>query len=173
MSLNHILSTVIYYFCKVLCGTISFHPKKLDLEDHIIISVWHEDILLLSLWALKSEHNFSNFSVVISQHRDADLAIKTLKKLRLNIIRGSTTRGYVGVVRYALKSKAPLVIISDGPRGPPRILKKGVLSLAKKTGRKLVHVKFSDQRVIRLPTWDKLKLPIPFSKYTLTAQELV
>lgn len=167
MSLQKILGRVIYYLCKILSKTVRFSSDEIKFNKNSIISVWHQDIIVICIWALKFKKNINDFTVVISRHRDADLALETLKKLKINVLRGSSTRGYVSVVKQILNLDTPLIIISDGPKGPPRIVKKGVINLAKKTFREIFHVEFHGKGTVTLPTWDRLKIPLPLSYHSV------
>jgi lysophospholipid acyltransferase (LPLAT)-like uncharacterized protein len=64
-------------------------------------------------------------------------------------------------------------ISPDGPYGPPRVLKKGVLHMALQSGVPIVPVTITSSRFIRLKTWDDKRLPLPFSRIIVTVQEPV
>jgi lysophospholipid acyltransferase (LPLAT)-like uncharacterized protein len=56
----------------------------------------------------------------------------------------------------------------DGPQGPPRQLKKGLLLAAKKTGAYFIPMACSGTRVISFTkAWDKTIIPLPFSKIVM------
>jgi lysophospholipid acyltransferase (LPLAT)-like uncharacterized protein len=56
----------------------------------------------------------------------------------------------------------------DGPAGPPKALKKGVLHLALQSGVPIIAVKIEVQseRVLR-SSWDGKRLPLPFTRITI------
>jgi lysophospholipid acyltransferase (LPLAT)-like uncharacterized protein len=56
------------------------------------------------------------------------------------------------------------MVAVDGPRGPPGILKRGALEMAKATRLPIVGVQFEYEHAIRAPTWDGKYFPIPGSK---------
>jgi lysophospholipid acyltransferase (LPLAT)-like uncharacterized protein len=56
------------------------------------------------------------------------------------------------------------MVAVDGPRGPPGILKRGALEIAKATRLPLVGVQFEYENAIRVPTWDGKYFPLPGSK---------
>ena len=82
------------------------------------------------------------------------------------IILGST--GHSGreaaerVVEY-LRQGYSTVLIPDGPYGPAFVLKKGILHMSLQSGVPIVAMQFSASRFFELKTWDRKKLPYPFS----------
>jgi lysophospholipid acyltransferase (LPLAT)-like uncharacterized protein len=83
------------------------------------------------------------------------------------IILGST--GHSGrdaaelLVNY-LRLGYSTVINPDGPNGPAFVLKKGILHLSLKSNVPIVPLRFRSSRYRELKTWDRKKLPSPFSE---------
>ena len=63
-----------------------------------------------------------------------------------------------------LKNGYSTMINPDGPHGPIKKLKPGVLIMAKETGVPIIPItmKVSSQKILN--TWDRKRLPLPFSK---------
>ena len=60
----------------------------------------------------------------------------------------------------------------DGPRGPAGVIRPGALYLAQKTGRPIICVNIRIERSVRLRRrWDRLEIPLPFSRGTGTLSE--
>jgi lysophospholipid acyltransferase (LPLAT)-like uncharacterized protein len=82
------------------------------------------------------------------------------------IILGST--GHAGreaagqLVEY-LRRGYSTVIMPDGPAGPPRLLKKGILHMSMQSGVPIVAMQFSASKFFELKSWDRKKWPYPFS----------
>lgn len=55
------------------------------------------------------------------------------------------------------------MVLPDGPAGPRRALKRGVLHLAAESGVPIVPLQFDASGSITVPTWDRKEWPIPFS----------
>jgi Kdo2-lipid IVA 3' secondary acyltransferase len=55
-------------------------------------------------------------------------------------------------------------ISPDGPSGPARSLKKGVLHIALQSGVPIVPLSITASRFISFPTWDRKKHPLPFNR---------
>ena len=64
-------------------------------------------------------------------------------------------------------------ISPDGPGGPPGVLKPGVLHLALESGVPVVAVRLRATWALRLPSWDRKSLPLPFSRITIEYQRPV
>lgn len=72
--------------------------------------------------------------------------------------------------RAALASLVPEVAAGratflnpDGPHGPAHRVKDGALELSAATGVRILALRFACSRELRLPTWDRKRLPLPFS----------
>ena len=59
------------------------------------------------------------------------------------------------------------MINPDGPGGPVRVLKDGVLNMSIATAVPVVPFKVTATRSFTLPTWDRKRLPVPFSRVTV------
>jgi lysophospholipid acyltransferase (LPLAT)-like uncharacterized protein len=59
---------------------------------------------------------------------------------------------------------AELAVTPDGPRGPARVVKRGVLYLAQRTGAVIAPLGVGASRTVRLASWDGFMIPLPFSK---------
>lgn len=62
-----------------------------------------------------------------------------------------------------LKQGWSTAISPDGPSGPARVLKKGVLHIALESGVPVVPVRLDAKPALRLPSWDKKLVPLPFA----------
>ena len=60
------------------------------------------------------------------------------------------------------------VVLPDGPAGPPFVMRKGVLHIAEQSGVPIVPIRFAASSYVRLPTWDKKLLPLPFGTIEVT-----
>ncbi len=62
-----------------------------------------------------------------------------------------------------LKDGYSTVIAPDGPKGPARTLKKGVLHMALQSGVPIVPLRVAATRCLRSKSWDRKMQPLPFS----------
>jgi lysophospholipid acyltransferase (LPLAT)-like uncharacterized protein len=120
--------------------------------------LWHENLLVPAYLFARCR-----IAVLISQHRDGELITQVARRLGFEVARGSATRGGASGVRQLLQlaRRWHLAITPDGPRGPRRQLKEGVLHLARWSGLPVVPVGFAYQRPWRTRSWDRLVIPRP------------
>lgn len=122
---------------------------------------WHEN-LLIPLYLRGHCH----ISMLLSQHRDADVLGKVAKLSGFDCVRGSTYRGGARALMELLdKSRTHhLAITPDGPRGPRRKLAQGPIYLASKLGLPIVAMGMGYDQPWRAPSWDRFAVPRPFSR---------
>jgi lysophospholipid acyltransferase (LPLAT)-like uncharacterized protein len=83
------------------------------------------------------------------------------------IVLGST--GYHGreaagrLVEY-LRAGYSTVLSPDGPAGPRRVLRHGILHLAAESGLAIVPLRLHAWPHVVLPTWDRKRIAVPFSR---------
>lgn len=75
---------------------------------------------------------------------------------------GDGGRAALEEVVGALREGASTCITPDGPAGPAYEVKPGVLVMARQSRVPLVGIRFSVSRSMRLPTWDRKILALPF-----------
>ena len=63
------------------------------------------------------------------------------------------------------------MINPDGPAGPIKKLKPGVLIMAKETGVPIIPITMDASSKLVMDTWDKKKQPLPFSKIRIEYHE--
>ena len=93
---------------------------------------------------------------------------------RVKAVRGSSSRkgslAALSAVRVARDPRADLVITPDGPRGPRHEIQPGLLRLAQTTRRPIVAVSFELGWKVRLKSWDRFQVPLPFSACRLVTR---
>ena len=137
----------------------------------IIAVFWHEGLVLTPLIVSRLRWP-GTVTALLSRHRDAEIAAQTLSRLGIKTVRGSANRGRLGAVRGHLAAERrgdDVVIVPDGPRGPRRVAKDGIVHLARVTGLPLVAFGATAWPARRLGSWDRLQLPRPFARVALVA----
>jgi lysophospholipid acyltransferase (LPLAT)-like uncharacterized protein len=130
--------------------------------EHVILSFWHDRLLILPVIS-----EGVPMCIMVSQHRDGEVATRLLAAWRIATVRGSATRGAVGgFLRLvdAYRNGRSLAVLPDGPRGPRRVAKPGVVHLAKATGAPIYPMAYAASRAWRLKSWDRLVVPKPFAR---------
>jgi len=139
--------------------------RRLDAGERVIIAFWHNRMLAMPLAA-----GGAPVCILVSQHRDGEIATRTLRFWGIGAVRGSATRGAVpGFLRLVdtYRRGSSLAVVPDGPRGPRYVAKPGVVHLAKATGAAIYPVSYAASRCWRLRSWDRLIIPKPFAALTI------
>ena len=109
-----------------------------------IIAFWHDHLLLM----LHSKFR-RPITVMSSQSRDGDIAVGIYAHYGVATSRGSSTRGGIaglrGLIRSA-RSGSNIVFTPDGPRGPARVAKEGIIVAAQATGLPIVPIAFAAKK---------------------------
>lgn len=140
----------------------SCEPARVPAGERIIYCIWHENLLLPTVYFGRPE-----IAVLISQHRDGQLLGSLIQSLGMGMVCGSTTRGGVDAVRKLVAGDAPfrhLAVTPDGPRGPRRVVQQGLVYVASRAGMKVACVGVGYRRPWRLGSWDRFAIPKPFTR---------
>jgi lysophospholipid acyltransferase (LPLAT)-like uncharacterized protein len=100
-----------------------------------------------------------------------EIQSRILQKIGYDTIRGSRSRGGARVLAEMMAKvrKGRIGVFAvDGPRGPYREVKPGVIYVAKKLGVPVVPVSSSAWPSVALTSaWDRFLLPVPFARATV------
>ena len=134
-------------------------------RPHVFL-LWHE-VLLPLLW----HHRRQDIAIVVSENRDGQYLADFALALGYRAVRGSSSRGaaraLLGAVRE-LQSGRAVAFTPDGPRGPRRELKPGVVAAAQRGGGVIVPIHARADRAWRLDSWDRFLIPKPAARITVT-----
>jgi lysophospholipid acyltransferase (LPLAT)-like uncharacterized protein len=132
---------------------------------HVFL-LWHE-VLLPLLW----HHRRQDIAIVVSENRDGQYLADFALALGYRAVRGSSSRGaaraLLGAVRE-LQSGRAVAFTPDGPRGPRRELKPGVVAAAQRGGGVIVPIHARADRAWRLDSWDRFLIPKPAARITVS-----
>lgn len=132
-------------------------------EEPVIIAFWHNRLFLMPYcWPSRSA-----FHMLISAHADGRLISKTVSWFGISTITGSSSKGGSQATRALvrlLRDGTTVGITPDGPRGPRMRSGDGAVALAKLSGATIVPAAVATSRRRLLSTWDKLIVPLPFSR---------
>lgn len=127
-------------------------------RPHVFL-LWHEALLPL-LW----HHRWQSIAIVVSEAQDGQYLADFAATLGYRAVRGSSTRGaaraLLGAVRE-LHAGYAVAFTPDGPRGPRRELKPGVVAAAQRGGATIVPLHAEAERAWRLHSWDRFMIPKP------------
>lgn len=130
-------------------------------ERRFLFCAWHDQILMTCFTGRPR-----NMAGLVSRHQDGSYLADTMKRLGITPIRGSSSRGGAQAMRQMFDAARDLhiAITPDGPRGPRRQAKSGIVFLAAHSGRSIVPTAFACRRAWRIRgSWTDMLLPQPFT----------
>lgn len=128
-------------------------------EGQFILSMWHCHQCVV--YAVKDKENFR---VLISASNDGEIIAEGALSLGIKSIRGSSKRhgtsAALGLIDN-LKEGGSIGIMVDGPKGPKRKVKDGIINIAKLSGVPIIPVSWqSKNRTFhKFNTWDEFQIP--------------
>ncbi len=137
--------------------------------ERFVFASWHEGIILLPLVMVRIRSRLRP-RVLLSWHRDAEMAAQAVRRFGVRATRGSSTRGGIGALRGLLaahRAGDDLVVVPDGPRGPRREVKPGLVLVGRATGAPIVPVALAAAPHRRLRSWDRMQVPLPFARVAI------
>jgi hypothetical protein len=134
----------------------------LDGREIALVAFWHGK--MLPVWY---RFRRGRRVALISASGDGEILANYLhRSLGYSVIRGSSSRGgkeALEALVSALGSQTCL-ITPDGPQGPPRQAKAGVLVASARSGRPVLLVGWRATRSWHARSWDSMEVPYPFAR---------
>lgn len=167
---HNLVSLLLSYYLKFVYKTTSWQYvglselKNIIPKSNGIACFWHGRMAMIPfMWKWPEK----KIVALISAHSDGIIVAKTFKYLQIDSITGSTNKG--GAVAFrgmmeVLRRQNIVGIIPDGPRGPAQKLSEGIILLAKRSKAPILPLTYATSRYITLNSWDRFRLPLPFSK---------
>lgn len=139
-----------------------------------IFAVWHNRLALCLMlyrrYAVRSEPD-RRMAAIVSASRDGGMLARILEHFNVEPVRGSSSRRGGQALREMVscaEQGCDLGITPDGPRGPCYQVQEGVISTAQLTGLPIVPASYHLYWKIRLKSWDRFQVPLPFSRCVVT-----
>jgi lysophospholipid acyltransferase (LPLAT)-like uncharacterized protein len=172
---NRMMARCAVALCRLLFRTLRLRFQEVDRSVNpysgdgpaVIYSVWH-DAACYPIFAGRHLRTVA----LVSKHQDGSLLAAGLAQCGIGLVRGSSSRAGASAMREMIDLPADrnIVMTPDGPRGPRRRTKLGMVFLAAHTGRAIVPTGFAATRAWNMRgSWTNLAIPKPFSTlYLLT-----
>ena len=139
----------------------------------IIFSVWHSHLLSIV-------HDLRNMEInaLAGTHSDADLISHIATKWGWKMVRGSSkekgSEAYKSMLRLIKNSNRSLLFITpDGPSGPPKVPKKGIIRLAQNTNAGIIPIRVNYTRSWGFKNWDTFYLAKPFGTISIDYGQVI
>ena len=150
--------------------------QRIESDLPIILAVWHGQHYLVP-FLRRPEHRVK---VLVSRHRDGEVNAIVTERLGAGTIRGSGDhgpefgrKGGVSAFRAmldALNEGYTMVLTADVPK-VSRVAGLGIVKLAQHSGRPIYPVAVATSRRIKLDTWDRSVINLPFGRTVAIAGE--
>lgn len=125
-------------------------------------AIWHQRMVGGIL-----AHRGLGYVTMASKSQDGEIIATFLNYWGFVPARGSSSKGGdLAVLEFleALKGAPGGALTPDGPRGPARKCKRGILKLAEQGDALVLPSSSSSSRPMFLNSWDRFLVPMPFSK---------
>jgi lysophospholipid acyltransferase (LPLAT)-like uncharacterized protein len=120
---------------------------------------------------VRPHHRHTRLAALISASRDGAFLASILQHFGVQPVRGSSSRRG-GQAMLELTSWAErgyhIAVTPDGPRGPCYTVQDGIIALAQVTGHPIVPYSCHLHWKIRINSWDRFQVPLPFSRCEMT-----
>lgn len=166
---ERVLAFVVAWVVRLLGATLRFDHEDNDVVEQTlaegsaaIIFGWHE-MFLIACCDLRHYRPY----IMISQSRDGERVTRVAEQVGWRVVRGSSSRGGARALLQMVRVLREPVLaghLVDGPRGPRRSMTAGVVAMAQRSGAVLIPAMYATRRKWRAPSWDRLQVPLPFSR---------
>jgi len=140
------------------------NPCQPNVKGRYLFCTWH-DTIVMPLFHGPQLHTAG----MVSGHTDGSYLACAMEFLGIKPVRGSSGKRGVKALREAITVAQDyhITLTPDGPRGPRRVMKDGIIFLAAKSGRPIVPLAYRVSRCWRISgKWTDLVIPMPFAKVT-------
>ena len=141
--------------------------NHLENNGRVILAFWHQRFFA----GFYLPRRFKRpISVMISQSRDGDFASDITRRCGGIPVRGSSSRGgkkaLRGMVDEVIKTQLAGHIV-DGPTGPPRVIKPGLIAMAQHSKAAICPTCVFYDKPWIFNSWDRFMVPRPFSSVVI------
>ncbi len=167
-----------YLLIRIICSTLRWEVRGREHLDGVLASGHRPIFTSWHVCTLSATWFWRNRGIVVmsSTSRDAEYTGRVIKRFGYGTARGSATRGggrALAEMADCLDNGMEAGFTIDGPRGPAYVAKPGAVILARHTGQAILPFHISAIRYIELPSWDRLQIPVPFTRaVTLIAEPI-
>ena len=181
-----VLARLSIWYLTLVYKTNSFVVDPPDILDQVkpqqpvIVGVWHGQHFLMPAIPIGL-----TASAMISRSLDGEVISRVVEHFGSRTIRASGGRrqsetlkkggitGFLDMLR-ALENGDNVLQTADVPKGIPRRVGLGIITLAQRSGRPIIPLAIaSSRRYVFEKSWDKTAVNLPFGKSAICAGELV
>ncbi len=126
-----------------------------------IYAMWH-----MHQFCVYGIQDKAHLNVMISNSDDGEIIARVVEKMGFKTVRGSSNRkgcisGTIQMVERLKEGECGAIMV-DGPRGPLRKVKNGIIKIARLANVPIVPVVWHSPQFnfVKLPSWDRMSTPI-------------
>lgn len=176
-------------YLKLVYGTTKwqFDPpdfyEQVDAQWPAILAMWHGQHFMITTFKRPND----KIRALISLHRDGEINAQVVEYFGASVIRGSGVTSKTGSPRQSeilrkggsralramvreLDAGATIVETADVPK-ISRVAGRGIIALAKASGRPIFPIAIATSRRIDVNSWDRSSINLPFSRGAFAAGE--
>ena len=166
-----------YFFIRMIGPTLRVSVSREEgaqetlAQRPLILCFWHAGIIPAT-YAFRD----LGIRVMSSNSYDGEYMGRIIRKFGFVAVKGSSSRNAVRALlglRRALQEGWAVAFSIDGPRGPRYKVKPGPVALARSSGVPLATFHVAVEKAWVLNTWDRLIIPMPFSRVLLRTGKLI
>ncbi len=128
-----------------------------------IYALWHGRLLYLPFLYRRQKRLYS----LVSPSTDGEIIARTLSMFGVKTVRGSSyksgSKAFRELIRI-VRDKGLVFITVDGSRGPVFKVQKGILHLAKISGKPVLPITYGAEKAFVFKSWDRFIIPHPFTR---------
>jgi lysophospholipid acyltransferase (LPLAT)-like uncharacterized protein len=165
------VALLVLKFLLLSCRVIKVEGKQKQADTltksqgKAVYATWHQRVIYHARHLAGK-----NLTVMVSQSRDGEYAVRLLSLLGHNNVRGSSTRGGPQALKeltQTIKKGGRGGILADGPLGPARVAKIGAVIMAYEAQAPLIPITWGADRCWVINSWDRFLLPKPFARIVI------
>ncbi|MDD3238063.1 MAG: lysophospholipid acyltransferase family protein [Candidatus Gastranaerophilales bacterium] len=159
-----ILSNLVKLMFEMTTRLTLFKNSNYPKEKPCIYALWHAH--QCALYANKEK---SKLHVLISPSNDGEIIARGVHHVGINTVRGSKGRQGVSSTMQLLEKLEngdSIAITVDGPKGPKRVVKDGIINIAKMSQIPIIPVLWysPSPNFLKFKSWDEFRYPIGLCK---------
>ena len=134
-----------------------------------IACLWHNRLAIsIRGWEClgRAQVPCTGLVALISASHDGGVLARAFKFFKVEAVRGSSSRrGAQALLELTtwMEKNYCVAITPDGPRGPCYQIHDGILALAQLSGRPILPISTYVNWKLRLKSWDRFQVPLPFA----------
>lgn len=145
-----------------------------EMPSPVILLFWHNRLFMVAEARRRFRQQARAYGLV-SASKDGAWMAAFLNLVGVGAVRGSSSRrGYEALreLQACLTEGGDVALTPDGPRGPMYSFKPGAAILTRRSKARVLLVGFDCRSAWKLRSWDRFRIPKPFSRVTIRCREV-